>query len=292
MLLLAATPIGNLSDASPRLREALTDADVIAAEDTRHTAQLIRLLGIETRAELIALHDHNERDRAASLVARAASELVVLVSDAGMPTVSDPGFRVVQLAAEHDVEVSAIPGPSAVITALAVAGLPTDRFAFEGFLPRKAGDRARTLQTLASERRTLVFFEAPSRIADTLADLAAAFGDDRPAAVCRELTKLHEQVRRGTLAELTAWAQAGVRGEIVLVVGGAPETAISADIALDEVQRRIAEGERLKEATRAVAEASGLSARELYAAALAAKSRSVDDSHLADAPHRNAPHPN
>lgn len=273
MLLLAATPIGNLGDASQRLREALAAADVIAAEDTRHTRQLLTLLGVETGAELVALHEHNERDRAAALVARAEHEEVLLVSDAGMPTVSDPGFRVVQLAAELGVEVSAIPGPSAVITALAVSGLPTDRFAFEGFAPRKAGEKARALAALAEERRTLVFFEAPSRIADTLAAAAEAFGAERPAAVCRELTKLHEEVRRGGLGELAAWAADGVRGEIVLVVGGAPEAAASPEAALAEVQRRVTGGERLKDATREVAAETGLSARELYAAALAARSQ-------------------
>ncbi|WP_336651901.1 MULTISPECIES: 16S rRNA (cytidine(1402)-2'-O)-methyltransferase [unclassified Leucobacter] len=272
MILLAATPIGNLGDASLRLRETFEAATVIAAEDTRHTAQLLRLLGIENRPELLALHDHNEHEKAAALVERAEAEDVVLVSDAGMPTVSDPGFRVVQLAAERGVAVSAIPGPSAVITALAVAGLPTDRFAFEGFLPRKSGERSRALAALAAERRTLVFFEAPTRLAASLADLAAEFGADRPAAVCRELTKLHEEVRRGTLAELADWAAEGVRGEIVVVVGGAPEVAVSADTALAEVQQRVAEGERLKDATRSVAEATGLSARELYAAALDARS--------------------
>lgn len=272
MILLAATPIGNLGDASLRLRETFEAATVIAAEDTRHTAQLLRLLGIENRPELLALHDHNEHEKAAALVERAQAEDVVLVSDAGMPTVSDPGFRVVQLAAERGVAVSAIPGPSAVITALAVAGLPTDRFAFEGFLPRKSGERSRALAALAAERRTLVFFEAPTRLAASLADLATEFGADRPAAVCRELTKLHEEVRRGTLAELADWAAEGVRGEIVVVVGGAPEVAVSADTALAEVQQRVAEGERLKDATRSVAEATGLSARELYAAALDARS--------------------
>ena len=271
MLWLAATPIGNLGDASPRLRETLAAADVIAAEDTRHTGQLLRLLGIDTRPELVALHDHNERDRAASLVARARHEEVVLVSDAGMPTVSDPGFRVVQLAAAEDVPVSAIPGPSAVLTALAVSGLPTDRFAFEGFLPRKSGERSRLLATLADERRTLVLFEAPSRIAATLAEAAAAFGASRRAAVCRELTKLHEEVRRGSLGELAAWAADGVRGEIVLVIAGAEQRSVPAAEALVEVQRRVAAGERLKDATRAVAEEAAVSARELYAAALAAR---------------------
>lgn len=271
MILLAATPIGNLGDASTRLRETFESATVIAAEDTRRTVQLMRLLGIENRPELVALHDHNEHERAAALVDRAEHEDIVLVSDAGMPTVSDPGFRVVQLAAERGVEVSAIPGPSAVITALAVAGLPTDRFAFEGFLPRKAGERSRVLAQLAPERRTLVFFEAPTRLAQTLHDLADSFGQDRQAAVCRELTKLHEEVRRGSLAELATWADDGVRGEIVVVVGGAAEVAASPENALADVLRLVAAGSRLKDATRQVAEATGTSARELYAAALAAR---------------------
>ncbi|MFA7499260.1 MAG: 16S rRNA (cytidine(1402)-2'-O)-methyltransferase [Leucobacter sp.] len=275
MLILAATPIGNLGDASPRLREVLGGATVIAAEDTRHTAQLLRLLDIDHRPELLALHDHNEHERAAALVERAVAEDVVLVSDAGMPTVSDPGFRVVQLAAERGVDVTAIPGPSAVITALAVAGLPTDRFAFEGFLPRKSGERARILAELAAERRTLVFFEAPTRLARALDDLVEVFGPERPAAVCRELTKLHEEVRRGSLAELAEWAALGVRGEIVLVVGGAPVGAVSPAAALAEVQQRVGAGERLKDATRAVAEATQLSARELYAAAIAAREPSA-----------------
>ena len=271
MIILAATPIGNLGDASTRLREVLGSASVVAAEDTRHTVQLLRLLGIEHRPELVALHDHNEHDRAAQLVDRAEHEDIVLVSDAGMPTVSDPGFRVVQLAAERGVQVTAVPGPSAVVTALAVAGLPTDRFAFEGFLPRKAGERGRALAMLADERRTLVFFEAPTRLAASLADLASAFGGDRPAAVCRELTKLHEEVRRGPLDELAEWAAGGVRGEIVVVVGGAPERTVSPETALADVQLRVAGGERLKDAARAVAEATGLSARDLYEAALDAR---------------------
>ncbi len=271
MLLLAATPIGNLGDASIRLRETLAAARVIAAEDTRHTAQLLRLLGIDHRPELVALHDHNEHDRASALVDRAATEDVVLVSDAGMPTVSDPGFRVVQLAAERGVDVTVIPGPSAVITALAVAGLPTDRFAFEGFLPRKAGERARALAALAEEPRTLVFFESPARVAASLRAIAEAFGEDRRGAVCRELTKLHEEVRRGPVGELAEWAAEGVRGEIVLVIAGAPDRVVSPEAALAEVQRRVAAGERLKDATREVAESTGLSARDLYAAVLEAR---------------------
>lgn len=271
MILLAATPIGNLGDASTRLRDILAGATVVAAEDTRKTAQLLRLLGIENRPELLALHDHNEHDRAADLVERARHEDVVLVSDAGMPTVSDPGYRVVQLAGDAGVEVTAIPGPSAVITALAVSGLPTDRFAFEGFLPRKAGERRRLLEELTAERRTLVFFESPNRLAQSLVALAETFGEDRPAAVCRELTKMYEETRRGPLAELAEWAADGVRGEIVVVVGGAPARAASPELALADVQHRVAAGARLKDATRTVAESTGLSSRELYAAALEAR---------------------
>lgn len=271
MILLAATPIGNLGDASVRLRETLENATVIAAEDTRHTIQLMRLLGIESRPEFVALHDHNEHERAASLVERARTEDIVLVSDAGMPTVSDPGYRVVQLAAEAGVEVSAIPGPSAVITALAVSGLPTDRFAFEGFLPRKSSQRVKFLAELAAERRTLVFFESPTRLAASLADLATVFGVDRKAAVCRELTKLHEEVKRGGLGVLAEWADGGVRGEIVVVVSGAPEGMISPESALAEVLSRVEGGDRMKDAAREVAQAAGLASKELYAAALAAK---------------------
>ena len=272
MIILAATPIGNLGDASTRLRETLQNAAVIAAEDTRKTLQLMRLLDIDARPELVALHDHNEHERAASLVERARDTDIVLVSDAGMPTVSDPGYRVVQLAAAVGVPVTVVPGPSAVVTALAVSGLPTDRFAFEGFLPRKTGERERLIAELAAERRTLVFFESPHRTAAALQDLARGLGEDRPAAVCRELTKLHEEVRRGTLAELVAWAAEGLRGEIVLVVGGATATRTDPGTALAAVEGRVARGERLKDATRAVAAETGLSARELYAAALAARS--------------------
>lgn len=273
MIILAATPIGNLGDASTRLREVFETATVIACEDTRHTAQLLRLLGIENRPELVALHDHNEREKAAGLVARAESEDLVVVSDAGMPTVSDPGFRLVEEAIARGVELTAIPGPSAVTTALALSGLPTDRFTFEGFLPRKTEERARYLTSLAEERRTMVFFEAPSRLAVTLSAMEAAFGQDRQASVCRELTKLYEEVRRGPLAELTAWAEQGVRGEIVIVVSGATQKTISIDDAMQLVTARLVAGMRLKDATKDVAQATGLSARELYERALADKEK-------------------
>ena len=271
MIILAATPIGNLGDASARLREALEQAAVVASEDTRVTQRLLAGLGIQNRPRLIALHEHNERQKSAELVELARDADLLVLSDAGMPTVSDPGFPLVQAAAAGGVTVTAIPGPSAVITALAVSGLPTDRFAFEGFLPRKPGDRARRLAELAGDRRTLVFLEGPSRLAASLAALAEAFGAERPAAVCRELTKLHEEVRRGGLAELAAWAEGGVRGEICIVVGGAPEEQADAAGALDRVLALAASGTRLKDAAALVAAESGLGKRDLYEAALGAR---------------------
>ncbi|MFT4214662.1 MAG: 16S rRNA (cytidine(1402)-2'-O)-methyltransferase [Microbacterium sp.] len=271
MIILAATPIGNLGDASARLVTALEGATTVAAEDTRTTQRLLQALHIANRPRLIALHDHNEKQRAAELVALARDEDLLVLSDAGMPTVSDPGFALVAEAVAAGVAVTALPGPSAVVTALAVAGLPTDRFTFEGFLSRKPGERRRALAELSSEPRTMVFFEAPSRVADTLAAMAEAFGAERPAAVCRELTKLHEEVVRGGVGELAEWAAGGVRGEIVVVVGGAAARGVSADDALAQVQRLVADGIRLKDAAAEVAHQSGLSSRELYQAALAAR---------------------
>ncbi|MGN7798235.1 16S rRNA (cytidine(1402)-2'-O)-methyltransferase [Leifsonia sp. 22587] len=272
MIILAATPIGNLGDASRRLVEVLGSATVVAAEDTRVAQRLLAGLGVENRPRLIALHDHNERDRAAELVELARDQDVVLLSDAGMPTVSDPGFHLVEAAAAAGVGVTALPGPSAVLTALAVAGLPTDRFTFEGFLPRKHGERLSALRALAAEPRTMVFFESPNRLASSLADLAAVFGDDRRVAVCRELTKLYEEVKRGTAAELAAWAAEGVRGEIVIVVGGAPARAADPETAVAQVLALVAAGTRLKDAAAEVADATGLGKRDLYQAALAARS--------------------
>jgi 16S rRNA (cytidine1402-2'-O)-methyltransferase len=266
MLVLAATPIGNLGDATRRLVEALEAAAVVAAEDTRTTAQLMRALGVANRPRLIALHEHNERERAAELAGLALEEDVLVLSDAGMPTVSDPGFVLVQAAVDAGVVVTALPGPSAVVTALAVSGLPTDRFAFEGFLPRKG--RLAALRALAGESRTLVFFESPHRIADALRDLAEAFGADRPAAVCRELTKLHEEVARGSLAELARRFAEGARGEIVLVVAGAPGRSVSLADGVAHVRALVAGGAGLKQASAEVAEHTGLSRRELYEASL------------------------
>ncbi|GAB3602418.1 16S rRNA (cytidine(1402)-2'-O)-methyltransferase [Microbacterium aureliae] len=264
MLILAATPIGNLGDASRRLIQTLQDAAVVAAEDTRTTQRLLAGLGIDNRPRLMALHDHNEKDRAAELAELAREQDVVLLSDAGMPTVSDPGYGVVAAAAAAGVQVTALPGPSAVLTALAVSALPTDRFTFEGFLPRKPGERRSALTELAAEPRTMVFFESPTRLADTLAAMAEAFGPGRRAAVCRELTKLHEEVARGTLAELGEWAADRVRGEIVVVVAGAEARRVPLADAVAQVRQLVDQGARRKDAAAEVAGHTGHSARELY----------------------------
>lgn len=271
MIILAGTPIGNLKDASARLVEALGSATVIAAEDTRVAQRLLAGLGIANRPRLLALHEHNERGKAAELVELARDSDLLVLSDAGMPTVSDPGFHLVQAAAEAGVTVTAIPGPSAVLTALAVSGLPTDRFTFEGFLPRKSGDRLGALRALATEHRTMLFFESPNRLAASLADMATALGADRRVVVCRELTKLFEEVKRGTASELAEWAAPGVRGEICIVVAGAPARDADPADALAQVLALVAGGMRLKDAAAEVAEATGLGKRDLYQAALAAR---------------------
>jgi len=230
-LQVVATPIGNLADLSPRAREVLAEADVIAAEDTRHTGALLKALGIAR--PLLSLHEHNESQRTAALLARlAAGETIALVSDAGTPLLSDPGFELVQRALRAGFEVRAIPGPSAITTALSLAGLPTDRFCFEGFLPARSRERRTALAALAHEKRTLVFFEAPHRIVAALEDLAAEFGSERQAVVARELSKVHETIYRGTLGELAARARAETnfaRGEITLVVQGAAAAATGVD---------------------------------------------------------------
>ncbi|MEI2765447.1 MAG: 16S rRNA (cytidine(1402)-2'-O)-methyltransferase [Dermatophilaceae bacterium] len=271
MLVLAATPIGEPRDAAPRLAGELAQADVVAAEDTRRLRRLVADLGVTPSGRVLSYHEHNEAARTAELVERLrAGERVVLVSDAGMPSVSDPGYRLVAAAASAGIPVTCVPGASAVLVALAVSGLPTDRFCFEGFLPRRPGERRRALGRLADEPRTMVFFEAARRVPQTLADLAAAFGRQRPAAVCRELTKVHEQVRRGTLGELSEWAAAGVLGEVTLVVAGGPR-APRADLAqvVAQVRHRVEGGERLKDVCTELAAATGLPGRELYAAAVA-----------------------
>lgn len=269
MIILAATPIGNLGDASARLIEALTNAQVIASEDTRTTIHLMRALGIENRPRLIALHEHNETQKAAELVELARESDLLVLSDAGMPAISDPGFPLVQAAAAAGVTVTAIPGPSAVLTALAVSGLPTDRFTFEGFLPRKS--RVGYFRGLAREERTMVFFESPHRLGEALADLATALGADRRVVVCRELTKLHEEVVRGTAAELALYFADGARGEICLVVAGAPAAVADLPSGVAQVLALVAGGAKLKDASAEVAEATGLSKRDLYEGALAAR---------------------
>ncbi|WP_263731824.1 16S rRNA (cytidine(1402)-2'-O)-methyltransferase [Cellulomonas sp. SG140] len=275
-LVLAATPIGNSEDASPRLRRLLAEADVVAAEDTRRTRDLAARLGVHIGGRLVSHHEHNEQSRADELLeVVAGGGTVLMVSDAGMPSVSDPGFRLVNAAVAAGLPVTVAPGPSAVLTALALSALPTDRFTFEGFPPRKPGERTRALAALADERRTMVFFEAPHRVAEVLAAMAEAFGADRPAAVCRELTKTYEEVRRDELGALAAWAAEGqVRGEVVVVVGGAPVRAVATTAELvAEVLARSDAGERLKDAVSDVAAAAGVGRRDLYAAALAARSR-------------------
>jgi 16S rRNA (cytidine1402-2'-O)-methyltransferase len=271
MIILAATPIGNLGDASGRLVEALRTATVVAAEDTRVTVHLLKALGIDNRPKLISLHDHNERGKAAELVELARDTDLLVLSDAGMPTVSDPGFHLVEAAINAGVVVSALPGPSAVLTALAVSGLPTDRFTFEGFLPRKPGDRRGALRDLAGERRTMVFFESPNRLAASLADVAATMGADRRVVVCRELTKFYEEVKRGSAAELAEWAAGGVKGEIVVIVAGAELRVMDLDTGVAEVLALVASGIRLKDAASDVAAATGLGKRDLYEAALKRK---------------------
>jgi 16S rRNA (cytidine1402-2'-O)-methyltransferase len=268
VLVLAATPIGRISDAPPRLAEELAAADVVAAEDTRRLKRLTSELGVTVSGRVVSYFEGNESARTPALLESLLNgDRVLLVTDAGMPSVSDPGYRLVAAAVEHDITVTAVPGPSAVLTALAVSGLPVDRFCFEGFLPRKAGERLRRLGGLVAEERTMVFFEAPHRTEAALAAMAETLGGDRPAAVCRELTKTHEEVRRGPLAELVAWAADGVRGEVTIVVQGASPTAT---VANDPDSLRAAVGDLeaggtpRKEAIAEVARLAGVPKREVY----------------------------
>jgi 16S rRNA (cytidine1402-2'-O)-methyltransferase len=274
-LVLAGTPIGDIADAPPRLAEELAGADVVAAEDTRRLRRLTQALGVTPKGRVVSYFEGNESARTPELVEELlGGARVLLVTDAGMPSVSDPGYRLVAAAVEKDIRVTAVPGPSAVLTALALSGLPVDRFCFEGFLPRKAGERLSRLREVAAERRTLVYFEAPHRLDDTLAAMADVFGADRRAAVCRELTKTYEEVRRGPLAELAAWAAQGVRGEITVVVEGAPQSApeeLDAAELVRRVRAREEAGERRKEAIAAVAVEAGVPKRVVFDAVVAAK---------------------
>ena len=271
MIILAATPIGNLDDASPRLVEHLENAKYIAAEDTRTTLKLAQALGISLQAKLFSLNEQNESTRLEQLIALATDEDLLVVSDAGMPTVSDPGFLLVRAAVEAGVPVTAIPGPSAVITALAVSGLPTDRFTFEGFLPRKSGDRKRAFGQLTAERRTMVFFEAPHRIEETLNDALEIFGAERRATVSRELTKKFEETVRGTLAELVDWAKVEHKGEMVLVIAGASSESVEIADLVAEVLQLTSSGLGLKQAVAQVASMHSVSKSELYQASLDAR---------------------
>ena len=276
LLVLAGTPIGDPGDAPPRLAEQLRTADVVAAEDTRRLRRLARELGVEPAGRVLSYFEGNESARTPELVGLLSrGARVLLVTDAGMPSVSDPGYRLVDAAVRAGIRVTAVPGPSAVLTALALSGLPVDRFCFEGFPPRKAGERTRALQALAEEPRTMVFFEATHRITETLEAMSAVFGADRPAAVCRELTKTYEEVRRGALGELAQWSKDGVRGEITVVVGGAapasPAEHTAESIAALVAAREEA-GEHRKSAIAAVALQLGLPKREVFDAVVAAKS--------------------
>lgn len=264
MIILAATPIGNLSDASPRLVEHLKISKFIAAEDTRSLLKLANNLGVKLNARLFSLHEHNESERIAQILEIAAEEDVLVVSDAGMPTVSDPGFLLVRAAVEAGLEITVIPGPSAVLSALAVSGLPTDRFTFEGFLPRKQGERRKAFEALSREPRTMVFFESPHRILESLEDAALILGEKRLATVSRELTKKFEHTERGTLPHLIEWAKTEPKGEMVLVISGAEATVTKIEDLVSQVLALIEEGTRLKEAVAEIAGSNGASKSELY----------------------------
>lgn len=271
MLILAATPIGNLSDASPRLVEHLVSSKFIAAEDTRSLLKLANALGIKLNARLFSLHEHNENERIEQILEIAGEDDVLVVSDAGMPTVSDPGFLLVRAAVKAEIAVTIIPGPSAVLSALAVSGLPTDRFTFEGFLPRKTGDRKKTFESLAREPRTMVFFESPHRILESLEDAATVLGDERQASVSRELTKKFEHTQRGTLPQLVEWAKGEPKGEMVLVIAGAQVVEAKSEDLVQQVLALIEDGIGLKQAVAEIAGAAGAGKSELYQSVLEAR---------------------
>ncbi|MEV4731238.1 16S rRNA (cytidine(1402)-2'-O)-methyltransferase [Saccharopolyspora sp. NPDC049426] len=272
-LLLAATPLGDARDASARLIEALGTAEVVAAEDTRRVRNLASALGVTPAGKVVSYYEAVESARAPMLLdALREGRTVLLVTDAGMPSVSDPGYRLVSACVTAGLPVTCLPGPSAVTTALAVSGLPSDRFCFEGFPPRKTGDRRKFFGRLVAEERTSVFFEAPHRLADTLADAVSVLGEQRPAAVCRELTKTYEEIKRGNLGDLAEWAAEGVRGEITVVLAGAERAAPSDPAELvGQVEERAADGIRLKDAVAEVAELAGVRKKELYDAVLASR---------------------
>ncbi|GFG67000.1 ribosomal RNA small subunit methyltransferase I [Mycobacterium kubicae] len=271
-LLLAATPLGQPSDASPRLLDALARADVVAAEDTRRIRNLAKTLDVPIGGRVVSLFDRVEALRVGSLVeAISAGATVLVVSDAGMPVISDPGYRLVAACVEAGLAVTCLPGPSAVTTALVLSGLPSEKFCFEGFAPRRGSARRSWLASLADEQRTCVFFESPRRLAACLRDAVAELGGQRRAAVCRELTKVHEEVRRGSLEELSDWASGGVLGEITVVLAGAiPQADVPSLVG--EVEKLVAAGIRVKDACSEVAAANdGVRSRQLYDAVLLAR---------------------
>lgn len=275
MLILAGTPIGNLEDASPALHRALSAADVVAAEDTRRFRALLERLDWKIPGRIVSYFDGNETARSAELLTELqAGATVVVVTDAGMPTVSDPGFRIVTAAVAADIAIRVVAGPSAVLVALALSGLPTDRFCFEGFLPRKTEQRRRRLASLAEEGRTMVFFEAPHRLSAFLTDACEAFGAQRRASISRELTKTFEETRRGTLTELRDWAAIGVRGEVTIIIAGAEGSPMPVAEAVALVLKRCADGERFAVAVATVAEQCAVPRKALYSAALAARKES------------------
>ncbi|MEP6759323.1 MAG: 16S rRNA (cytidine(1402)-2'-O)-methyltransferase [Actinomycetota bacterium] len=268
VLYVVATPIGNLGDVSQRARETLSAADLVVAEDTRRTGRLLQALGI--RASLRSMFEGNERARTPAIVRELeGGRMVALVSDGGMPLVSDPGYRLVTACVEAGIEVRVVPGPSAVLAALVVSGLPTDRFAFEGFLPRAAGERRTRLAAVAHDPRTLVFFESPRRVPGMLRDVVTTMGD-RQVALCRELTKLHEEVLRGPASEVLATiGEDPVRGEVVVVIEGDPVGApVDLDAAIAEARSLVADGRRKRDAAHDVAVRLGISANTLYRALL------------------------
>lgn len=269
-LYVVATPIGNLEDLSPRARRILAEATMVAAEDTRHSGRLLRHFGIAAR--LVSLHEHNEAQAVPALVARLRQgQTVALVSDAGTPLVSDPGFELVRAVHRAGLPVLAVPGPSAALAALCVSGLPTDRFVFEGFLPARGGPRRARLQALAGETRTMVFFEAPHRVHACLRDLCQAFGQQRPAALAREITKLHEETVCASLGEILAWLDqrdGRQRGEFVLVVGGGAGAERGPSLDLDRLLRALVQELGVKGAARVAAQATGEPRNRLYERAL------------------------
>ncbi len=266
VLVLVATPIGNLGDLTPRAVDALASADVIAAEDTRRTRALLSHAGIEARDRLVAVHEHNEAAQAETIIDEVGSgRRVAYVTDAGMPTVSDPGTRLVGACARAGLRVEVIPGPSSVSAALAVSGLPADRYVFEGFLPRKGPDRRRRIDALGREERTAVIFESPARLSATLSELAEALGSDREVAIARELTKVHEEVWRGTLGECAEGAPVTERGEVVVVVAPSPTPGPVSESDVERALRReLDRGASARDAASAVAEMLGVPKRQAY----------------------------